>query len=345
MKQRYRLFRRSWGMFYWIDDTTGKQGSLKTKDPAEAKRLLHAKNETVHLPSFNLRMARVYLQASDPKAVTRTWQYVMDQIIAAKQGDTQHRWKTEAKSKAYDCIRDVLLVETQAEHFLRVLTSPKVSTNVHLRRIHNFALDMNWLGCPVIPKRQWPKIEYGEKRAITLDEHEKIVARELNPERRHFYELLWHLGASQSDLAHLHPEDIDWIDRTITFNRKKTGSLAQIHFGGEAMKVLSELPKSGPLFPYLITVRPGDRATEFKQRCVGLDIKGVSLHSYRYAWAERAKSCGYPERFAQQALGHNSKAVHRAYAKKAVVKVPSLEEYETAHEQKKLVLVQFAVNS
>jgi hypothetical protein len=33
-------------------------------------------------------------------------------------------------------------------------------------------------------------------------------------------------------------------------------------------------------------VRPGDRATEFKQRCDGLKIKGISLHSYRYAWAE-----------------------------------------------------------
>ena len=114
MKQRYRLFRRSWGMFYWIDDTTGKQGSLKTKEPAEAKRLLHAKNETEHLPSFNLKMARVYLQAADPKAVTRTWQYVMDQIVASKQGDTQHRWRTQTRSEAYDGLRDVLLVETQA---------------------------------------------------------------------------------------------------------------------------------------------------------------------------------------------------------------------------------------
>jgi len=33
----------------------------------------------------------------------------------------------------------------------------------------------------------------------------------------------------------------------------------------------------------------------------------------------------YPERFAQEALGHNSKAVHRAYARKANVKLPSLE--------------------
>ena len=79
---------------------------------------------------------------------------------------------------------------------------------------------------------------------------------------------------------------------------------------------------------YLRTVRAGDRATEFKQRCEGLKINGVSLHSYRYAWAERAKTVGYPERFAQEALGHNSKAVHRAYAKRALMKIPSLEDYE-----------------
>jgi hypothetical protein len=36
----------------------------------------------------------------------------------------------------------------------------------------------------------------------------------------------------------------------------------------------------------------------------------------------------YPERFAQEALGHNSKAVHCAYAKRALMKIPSLEDYE-----------------
>jgi hypothetical protein len=38
--------------------------------------------------------------------------------------------------------------------------------------------------------------------------------------------------------------------------------------------------------------------------------------------------CGYPERFAQEALGHNSKAVHRSYAKRAQVVVPALGEFE-----------------
>ena len=75
-------------------------------------------------------------------------------------------------------------------------------------------------------------------------------------------------------------------------------------------------------------MRAGDRATEFKQRCVGLGIQGVSLHSYRYAWAERAKKAGYPERFAQEALGHNSKAIHRAYARRAQVELPPLSEFE-----------------
>jgi integrase len=63
-----------------------------------------------------------------------------------------------------------------------------------------------------------------------------------------------------------------------------------------------------------------------RSRFVG--ITGVTLHSYRYAWAEQAKTVGYPERFAQEALGHNSKAVHRAYAKRALMKIPSLEDYE-----------------
>ena len=60
----------------------------------------------------------------------------------------------------------------------------------------------------------------------------------------------------------------------------------------------------------------------------GLKIKGVTLHSYRYAWAERAKTAGYSERFALEALGHNSKAEHRAYARKAKVELPSFGEYE-----------------
>ncbi|HMD54778.1 MAG TPA: tyrosine-type recombinase/integrase, partial [Phycisphaerae bacterium] len=156
---------------------------------------------------------------------------------------------------------------------------------------------------------------------------------EQNTERRDFYELLWHTGASQTDAACLLAEDINWQTRTISYTRAKlkhrTGiKPALIRFGAEIEVILKRRPALGPLFPYLCTVRANDRATEFHQRCNGLKISGVSLHSYRYAWAERALKCGYPERFAQQALGHNSKAVHHAYSKHAEVTVPSLDDWE-----------------
>ena len=145
----------------------------------------------------------------------------------------------------------------------------------------------------------------------------------------------------EADIANLKAEDIDWPNQTIAYARRKTGSLAMIHFGENIEAVLRRLPETGPLFPYLQSVRAGDRSTEFKQRCDGLGIKGVSLHSYRYAWAERAKQCGYPERFAQLALGHNSKAVHRAYARKAQVKIPALEDFERHHNTGNVTSVSF----
>jgi hypothetical protein len=233
----------------------------------------------------------------------------------------------------HDCIRNLPVAETRPDHFDRALADGKVSTRVYLRRIHNHALGMEWLLKSVIPRLQWPRPVFAEKRAITSAEHAAIVARELNPERRNFCELLWHTGASQSDAACLTAHDINWRARTISYYRKKLKSRAGtkpalIRFGDDVAAILKRRPQSGPLFPYLRTVRPGDRATKFKQRCVGLKIKGLGLHSYRYTLAERAKTAGYPERFAQQALGHNSRAVHRAYAKGALVKIPSLEDYE-----------------
>jgi len=66
----------------------------------------------------------------------------------------------------------------------------KCPSNVYLRRIHNYALGMEWLLKSVIPRLQWPKPVFKAKRAITAEEHAAIVAREPNAERRDFYELL-----------------------------------------------------------------------------------------------------------------------------------------------------------
>ncbi len=332
MKNRYRMYVRgkhSGGKVWWCQDNqTGKRESLGTKDKNEARHLLDEKNRPHNHAGFHAQLARTHLLVSDPQAVTRTWQMVMDAIINQKTGVTKARWERAAKSKAFDSIRNFVVANTRADEFLTVLGDSKVSTNVYLRRLHNFAQDMNWLLAPVIAKRAWPKVKYGEKRAITLAEHQKIVEREKNPERRAFYEVCWHVGGSQSDIANLTAENIDWENRTIGFDRKKTGQNSKLTFGSELEQVLRALPTTGKLFPYLAGVREADRATEFRQRCAGLGIAGVTLHSYRYSWAERAKSAGYPERYAQIALGHGSKAISRAYAKHGEVNLPSLEGFE-----------------
>jgi integrase len=334
MKTRYRLTRRGirGGMFYCVDKTTGKRASLNTTDEDAAMQIVEARNAAERQPVLNLQIARAYIAGSDTGINTRTWQQAIEALTNTKQGANKERWQRVVKDGALAPLLARVVIETPGELLLRVLQSGTVSTNVYLRRLHNFCLDMNWLPWPLVPKRQWPVVRFKDKRAITWEEHCAVISREKNPERKAFYKLAWYLGASQSDLAHLQAEDVDWLTRIISFFRMKTRwrgcQPPQIRFGKEVGEILDTLSKTGPLFPYLATVRPGDRATEFQQRCAGLGIQGVTLHSYRYAWAERAKIAGYPERFAQTALGHNSKAVHRAYAKKAQVVIPTLEDYE-----------------
>jgi integrase len=334
MKARYRLIRRNGrgGAFYCVDSQTGKRWSLGKITEDEAEQILIARNQAERQPMLNLQIAKAYLAGSDSGINQRTWQQAIEALTATKLEANHERWLRVQKDKALAPLLPRVLVETKGEHLLKVIRAGTVSTNVFLRRLHNFCVDMGWIPWPVIPKRQWPVVRFREKRAITWEEHCRIVEREPNAERKAFYQLSWLLGASQSDLANLQAEDVDWTARIISFFRMKTRwrnqQPPQIRFGRDAEEILRRLPVTGPLFPYLRSVRAGDRATEFKQRCMGLGIGDVTLHCYRYAWAERAKSCGYPERYAQMALGHNSKAVHRAYARQARVTLPPLEDYE-----------------
>ena len=71
MKNAFILFQRA-GIYFCEDPGTDQQTSLRTRDPADALRLLHVKNEATHQPAMNRRIARVHLQHSDPAMATRT---------------------------------------------------------------------------------------------------------------------------------------------------------------------------------------------------------------------------------------------------------------------------------
>ena len=101
--------------------------------------------------------------------------------------------------------------------------------------------------------------------------------------------------------------------------------MRQRRVGDECAAVLEKLPKQGLLLPSIARLGEGDRASYFTLRCRTLGIQGVSLHSLRYSWAERAAAVGMPERFAMMALGHKSRVTHQAYAKNLVTTIDSLE--------------------
>jgi hypothetical protein len=68
--------------------------SLKIRIKAEAAQKVNAMNETERQPGINPGLARVYLNATDPKLATRTWQDVMENILTKKRDDALKRWET-----------------------------------------------------------------------------------------------------------------------------------------------------------------------------------------------------------------------------------------------------------
>jgi len=170
---------------------------------------------------------------------------------------------------------------------------------------------MHWLPWPVLPRLKWLPWSNKERRAITADEHHRIIAREHNPEIRAYYQLLWHLGGSQTDIADLTAQDIDWKDRTVSYQRRKTG-VRSLSLSAR------RLPASWSRFPSLARCSRAWR--ESRRTTVPKCLSNASRQ-----WRSPAFPCtatatlgrngprrsGCRKRFAQQALGHSSKAFVR----------------------------------
>jgi integrase len=291
-------------------------------------------NESHREPTLNLNLARTYLVAHDPEMARRTWQAVMDEMATHGIATTQERCARGFRSKAYDPIRTKPLAQTTAADLLSILHANGNCVGHYLRRLHNLAVDLGWLAWPILAKRAWPKIRSHQKRAITAEEHRAVIASEKNDERRTYYEVLYETGAVQTDGANLSAQDIDWQNGVLVYRRQKLGPLsepARLTIGAKLRALLGSRPRIGDLFPNIKATSASQRSAEFRRRRRIAGIYGVSLHSYRHSWTERAKACGYPQRFAQEALGHGSRAVHEAYARGAVVVCPPLQIYEAQH--------------
>jgi integrase len=341
MNGRYRLFLRSNGIYYREDAITRKQTSLKTRSRGEARQILGIWNQQATSIAINREVAKAYLVIHEPEFCARTWAAVARVIAQRYVGSTRLRWKKFLRSVPLRRLLRKKLVDTEAEDFLRVLYHRKagVSTNIFLRTLHNYAVELGWVLKPVLPKSVWPRIRHPQRRGITANEHGILVSMTKNREYRLYFQLLWETGGSQTDIARLDASDIDWQARRLYYqrqrHRERDGGRVSIAVGSSLAAILRQLPSKGPLFPKIGRLREDRRASYFaKIRKRALLPKELILHSYRYAWAERARAADMPENEAMAHLGHTSKAVHRAYARRAETVTMPLEYYEALKAQR-----------
>jgi hypothetical protein len=96
MQSKFRLYHRSSqsnGTYYAEDCATGARESLRTKNRAEALKLLAAKNESHVHPTLSRELAKVYVHAQDPNFGNRTWADVARLIDRAYEGNTKERFQ------------------------------------------------------------------------------------------------------------------------------------------------------------------------------------------------------------------------------------------------------------
>jgi integrase len=340
VKNRYRLVRRAYGIYYSLDKESGRRESLETTHKIEAAKLVSAKNDTIQQPALNKGMAKVYLSAASPEFASRTWSDVMEHYVKSGVESTRDRKERAFRSRPFAALKMTKLLDTEAIHLLNAIEHKQAGNSTHhyLRRLHNYALHLGWLISPVMAEAAWPALRKKKFTAITADEHERILAKERNQERKFYYEMLWETGGSQSDIAGLCWRQIDLGKGVIRFNRRKLmgkdGGSSFLRIGPRLTALLAQLPATGDLFPTLKLADSKHRSTEFRRRCKTLGIQGRNLHSYRYSWAQRAQEAGMPEREAMTHLGHKSRAIHAAYADGAHVAVLPLEFYQAEQEKK-----------
>jgi hypothetical protein len=141
------LVKRPSGIFY-AENRHKERVSLRTRQRAVAEEIMRGHKAAVEKPNFAYKVALAYLGETDPDAQNRTWLDVIDAYIKRSAvGPTRKRLETAKKDKALQKILKLNLLQDrprQAGLFFEALNIGRVSTNVFLRKFHNFALDMGW---------------------------------------------------------------------------------------------------------------------------------------------------------------------------------------------------------
>ena len=219
MQDRFKLFRRG-VVFYCQDRSTGQQKSLQTRDKAEARRIIQAKNDTITQPLMNLVMARTYLVRARPEN-DHPHLGGRDGVFCDRSNDnTRMRHERVVRTKPMQFLKCKRLIETTADDFFEALKLGTNSTIAFLQTLHNDALGMGWIPAPILPRKMWPKMKKKEKRAITEAEHITLMAAVDDGMASVFSIALVHRRERRPTRANLTIANIDWKNRVLTYSAR-----------------------------------------------------------------------------------------------------------------------------
>lgn len=329
---RYAVRRPVNGIYRFFDKETGKTKTLGTRSKQEAQEMVTAMNDKNKGVNHIRKMIAIYQELLGELLVTESWQDLMNLYLARtelKESTLEGR-RRGFKSREFDCIRDKRLSDCTQRDLEPILQCGKTSIIKYLRDLHSFALERGLLAAPLVAPKRFKIKRKKVQRAITEIEHHKIISTEKHEDFRLYLELMWETGISNTDLANLRAEDCDGGRNILAFERLKTGTTSRLGISAKVQAILSQLPKSGLLFPRLHAMGQRQRSSYFHRRVrtkeTGLSGSFPCLHQYRHSFVKRAFEAGVPLIQIMAAMGHKSSVVTLYYGKTAEIVYQPIED-------------------
>jgi hypothetical protein len=314
--------------------------------------------------AFHKKTAEMHLAKCNPEWTINTWDMVINSMKKAPRGQvggqksarTVRTITSSWGNKCWNRIRHKRLIDTLPSDFQGALNGLGCGLVAFGKTLHRFAFNHGMMPYQIMGDAMWPKVKFNRRsRAITEAEHVRLVkyfseagervyrmALKHHPDTTiaqwqeewvNYLWLLWFTAASNSDAANMKAENILWDERVIAYKRDKWQEPEEtppvcvaIAKGGQLEKLLKALPAQGNLFPLLTQIGQESRCRVFKKARERVGIKGrVTIHGYRFGFAERAKKGGMSVEDRMISLGHANYKMTHHYDKHALVTPQSIE--------------------
>ena len=349
---KYKLYSNEW-------DADSQSVVIRRDTSSERSQYLHVVQETLQRDTSRLQLiiltldhSRKEYKAEDvlkrflKKEQSNLFAVFAETLIDKKREEGHRSLATKYQSSLNSLIRFLkgrLLTfdEMDAsqmlsyENYLKDLGLCPNTTSFYmrnLRAIYNQAVEQGLTPQNHPFARVYTGIAKTVKRAVNIEEVQKIKAKELPPDsaeefsRDIFLFSLYTCGMSPTDIAHLLKSDLQGDH--LSYRRQKTGQRITIRWEPCMQKLVDKYNNDDS--PYLIPLitRPGeDEERQYQNRIhlinhhlkkLGEEL-GLSsrLTSYvaRHSWASIAKSQDVPVAAISEAMGHTTERTTRIYLK------------------------------